>query len=170
MWASSIGADVSLATTLTVNRCSGGRTVVRLKFADVPSCGSSSSAAAKRTNQVDRPSSVGARSSTTAQYRPVVPGHGVSRSLASASVAPFWSQTSIARPDNSQSPDDFAPTLISNGVPITAGDAMSQTARLVPCGLIATRIGSGSPVCTTPAISSGASAMVRDARPPGTAP
>src|SRR5215471_8608607 len=133
-----MGASVSFSTTLSVSVCSGGRTTATWNCDDVPSCAVSTSLGANRTDQAAIPSAGGATSSTSVQYKALVPAHGATPSEPRAATAPLRSQISMRSPSSPQAPDDFAPTLMVKGSPVTTDEGMAQTARLVVCGLVLT--------------------------------
>src|SRR5438105_15956697 len=138
-----MGAAVSFSITLTVRRCCGGLTIATLKFDDAPSCGLSNSVAANFADQEQIPSLSGASNSTSVQYKALVSGHGASPRLACPRTAPVSSQTSMSSPARLHPAADLAPTLILNFSPITTGEGMSHTAKLVMCGLVWTKMESG---------------------------
>src|ERR1700730_12748159 len=130
-----MGALVSCSRTSTVSLCSGARTSATLNWDDAPSCGISTSAAAKFTEHQNIPSSNGAGTSTSVQYNALVPGHGVSRRLACAITVPVRSLSRIFSAPSAQPAEDLAPTLMVNRSPMTTGEGTAHTARLVPWGL-----------------------------------
>src|SRR5262245_45336118 len=93
------------------------------------------------------------------------PGQGVSPRRPRAATAPVSSQTSMLVPVSAQSAVDLAPTLILNGVPITTGDGMSHTARLVACGMVLITTGSELPACRMPPTSCGSTVTVQACSP-----
>src|SRR5262245_22046382 len=133
-----MGDAVSCATTFTVNLCSGGSTIAMLNRDDEPWCGSARSTAANSTDHENIPALAGAVRVSSVQYKAVVPGHGPSPRTPLASTAPAPSQTAIGMPVRSKPAADFAPTLMANGRPVTTGDGIAHTARLVSCGRIRT--------------------------------
>ena len=87
------------------------------------------------------PASVGAVRASSVQYKALVPGHGVSPRAPPASTSPASSQTATRMSRRSQPVVDFAPTLMANGCPVTTGDGIAHTARLVSCGRVRTATG-----------------------------
>src|SRR5262249_36388555 len=158
---SSIGALLCCSMTFTVKRCCGDGTIAAVNSAVVPSCGSARPAGANRTDHRLKPSSAGAGKCTSAQYVAVVPGHGASRSRPRATIVSLLSTIAISRPLSSALAADLAPTLIANRSPFTIGEGMSQTARLVPCGIALTVRDSEQDSCRTSVASCGPNSMVK---------
>ena len=77
------------------------------------------------------------------QYSAAVRGYGVSPSLPCATTTPASSRTSTRSAASAMPAEDFAPTSIANLAPVTTGDGIDQTARLVAWGTILVGIGDG---------------------------
>src|SRR5271167_1816180 len=117
-----------------VSRCCGGLTTATLNVEDAGSCGRSRSAGANFTDHAHIPSVTGASNVISPQYSALVPGSGVAPSRPRATTISASSHTSIVRPVSAAPAEDFAPTLISNFSPITTGEGIAHTARLVAWG------------------------------------
>src|SRR6202030_1821491 len=119
-------------------RCSGGLTIAIEKRDDAPWCGSASAAASNFTDHVNISAAAGAVRASSVQYNALVPGHGVSPRAPPASTSPASSHTAMGMPASAHPVVDFAPTLMANGCPVSTGDGIAHTARLVSCGRVRT--------------------------------